>query len=392
MPSADWTRAVATMVPPVSERTWTAVLLVGVSTVAGAWLARRNSRRLTAWLAITSALMLVTALADLLPDAWSDAVACGVPLWAVGLAAAFGFLMITHHNRRSCACDLEITQPRAAEHAPGRHRRVRGVVGAAVFGGLETAAALTLHRAIEGATLALNATLIVVIALMVHSASEGLALAALLDVGGQRLTPWLVVACVSPAVGVLAATLSPLPGQVVPILLGMVTGVAVRTAIAGMHHAASRHERAIVSKRHLDVAAAIVVTGGVVLVGAYGVRTHREHDDHAAASASGTPTAAPTSTPAATASPMTRADLGTAVASGRMSLADVLRDDGGVAGRVGVLWVLRHLPDYGSARAAALLAAAGVDRRSQVDDLDSRERSALIKAFPRSTTVPGRRP
>ncbi|GAA4570067.1 hypothetical protein GCM10023193_55580 [Planotetraspora kaengkrachanensis] len=372
------------------------MLLVGASTVAGAWLARRNSRRLTAWLAVTSALMLVTALADLLPDAWSDAVACGVPLWAVGLAAAFGFLMITHHSRKSCACDLETTRPHAAEHAPGRHRRVRGMVGAAVFGGLETAAALTLHRAIEGATLALNATLVVVIALMVHSASEGLALAALLDVGGQRLTPWLVVACVSPAVGVLAATVSPLPGQVVPILLGMVTGVAVRTAIAGMHHAASRHERVIVSKRHLDVAAAIVVTGGVVLVGAYGVRTHRDNDGHPPASALGTPAAAATSTPAAsptaTSSPMTRADLGTAVASGRMSLADVLRDDGGVAGRVGVLWVLRHLPDYGSARSAALLAAIGVDRRSQVDDLDSRERSALIKAFPRSTVVPRRSP
>jgi hypothetical protein len=375
MPPADWTRAVATVLHPVSERTWTAVLLVGVSTVAGAWLARRNSGRLTAWLAITSALMLVTALVDLLPDAWSDAVASGVPLWAVGLAAAFGFLVITHYSRKSCACDLESVRPRVAEHAPGRHRRVRDVVGAAVFGGMETAAALTLHRAIEGATLAVNASLVVVIALMVHSASEGLALAALLDVGGQRLTPWLVVACASPAVGVLAATLSPLPGQVVPILLGMVTGVALRTAIAGIQHAASRHERGFLSKRHLDAAAAIVVTGGVVLVAAHGV--HRERDEHPVVSASSTPTATPESTP----SPMTRADLGTAVASGRMSLADVLRNDSGVAGRVGVLWILRHLPGHGSARAVALLAAIGVDARSHVGDLDSRERSALIKAF-----------
>ncbi|GII29282.1 ZIP family metal transporter [Planotetraspora mira] len=377
MPSADWTRAVATMLPPVSGRTWTAVLLVCVSTVAGAWLARRNSRRLTAWLAITSALMLVTALVDLLPDAWSDAVASGVPLWAVGLAAAFGFLVITHYSHKSCACDLETVRQRVAEHAPGRHRRMRDAVGAAVFGGMETAAALTLHRAIEGATLALNASLVVVVALMVHSASEGLALAALLDVGGQRLTPWLVVACVSPAVGVLTATFSPLPGQVVPILLGMVTGVALRTAIAGMQHAASRHERGFLSKRHLDAAAAIVVTGGVVLVAAHGVRAHREQDGHPVASASITPTA----TPESTSSPMTRADLGTAVASGRMSLADVLRDDSGVAGRVGVLWILRHLPGHGSAEVGALLAAIGVDGRSHVGDLDSRERSALVKTF-----------
>ncbi|MFC7641231.1 hypothetical protein ACFQX6_09770 [Streptosporangium lutulentum] len=84
-------------------------------------------------------------------------------------------------------------------HAPGLHRRVREVVDAALFGGMGTAAALTLHRAIEGATLALTASVVVVIALMVHSAGEGLALAALLDMAKQRLAPWLVVSCVSPA-------------------------------------------------------------------------------------------------------------------------------------------------------------------------------------------------
>jgi zinc transporter ZupT len=168
---------------------WIAVALVSVSTLAGAWLARRNSGRMTVWLAIASALMMVIALTDLLPDAWQDAVEDGVPLWALGLAIATGFLVITYFTRKGCACPSEVGTQAPRRHAPGRHRRIKEAVSAAMFGGMGTAAALTLHRAIEGATLALTGSVVVVLALMVHSASEGLALAALLDMAKQRLAP-----------------------------------------------------------------------------------------------------------------------------------------------------------------------------------------------------------
>ena len=128
-----------------------------------------------------------------------------------------------------------------------------------------TAAALTVHRAIEGATLALTASAVVVIALMVHSASEGLALAALLDMAGRRLAPWLVVACASPAVGVLVATVGPLPGQVIPVLLGTVTGVLLRTAMVGLKLAADRQENGRLSRGQLVIATAMAITVGVLL-------------------------------------------------------------------------------------------------------------------------------
>ncbi|WP_327585161.1 hypothetical protein OHA25_57325 [Nonomuraea sp. NBC_00507] len=241
---------------------WLAVGLVSLSTLAGAWLARRASERLTMWLTVASAMMMVTALTDLLPDAWQDAVEHGVPLWVVGVSVAVGFLVITYFTRKGCGHGHR--RPKTlARHAPGLHRRVKQAVGAALFGGMGTAAALTVHRTIEGATLALAASAVVVIALMVHSASEGLALAALLDMARQRLWPWLVVSCVSPAVGVLVAGAGPIPGQVVPLLLGAVTGVLLRTAIVGIRLASGNGSG--LPRRHLVLAgvAAATMTAGL---------------------------------------------------------------------------------------------------------------------------------
>ncbi|GAA2080301.1 hypothetical protein [Actinomadura alba] len=264
---------------PPGASAWIAVLLVSVSTLAGAWLARRNSTRLVVWLAIASATMLVIALTDLLPDAWREAVETGLPLWVIGVAAATGFLVITYFTRKGCGHDHGAAAHRPpGRHTPGRHRRrLQEAVGAALFGGMGTAAALTTHRAIEGATLAFSASIVVVVALMVHSASEGLALAALLEMARQRLAPWLVVSCVSPAVGVLFATVSPLPGRVVPVLLGMISGVLLRTAIVGIKLAASRQATGRLSRRHVVIATATAVTVGALLTMAHAGDGHSEH-------------------------------------------------------------------------------------------------------------------
>lgn len=250
---------------PPGGGAWAAVALISVSTLAGAWLARRASGRLTVWLAVASAVMLIVALTDMLPDAWRDAAETGVPLWVVAIAVAFGFLVVTYFTRRGCACPSESGGRPGGAHAPGRHRRLKDAVNAALFGGMGTAAALTVHRAIEGATLALTASAVMVVALMVHSASEGLALAALLDLAGQRLAPWLVVSCASPVAGVLVATVRPLPAQAVPVLLGTVTGVLLRTAMVGLRLATGGKGEGGLSRRQLVFAALVAITVGVFL-------------------------------------------------------------------------------------------------------------------------------
>ncbi|GII64738.1 hypothetical protein Skr01_48230 [Sphaerisporangium krabiense] len=242
---------------------WIAVILVSLSTLAGSWLVRANSRRLAGWLAAASAVMLITAVTDMLPDAWRDAREEGVALWVIGIAMAVGFLVITYFTRKGCGHDHSGSRP-AGAHAPGRHRPIKQVIDAALFGGMGTATALTAHRAIEGATLALTGSVVVVLALMVHSASEGLALTALLDIAGQRVAPWMVAACVSPAVGVVTAFVSPIPGGAVPVLLAMVTGVMLRTAFVGLKLAT--RERGGLSPWQVTVAAAAAVGIGALLL------------------------------------------------------------------------------------------------------------------------------
>jgi zinc transporter ZupT len=265
---------------PSGIRVWIAVVLVAVSTIGGAFLARHKSKHVVAWLAIASATMLVVTLTDLLPDAWRDAVAVGVPIWAIGVAAAVGFLAITYLTREDYGLEVASDEEVVAQHAPGRHRRLKEAVGAAMFGGMGTAAALTTHRAIEGATLALSTSAVVVIALMVHSASEGLALAALLDMAEQRMVPWLLVACLSPIAGLLFATFSPLPGRLVPVLLGMVAGVLLRTALVGLRLAVRRQEGERPMSRHLAIAAVVAVSVAALLAMAHEVQRRVSREQH----------------------------------------------------------------------------------------------------------------
>jgi zinc transporter ZupT len=397
---------------------WAAVALVSVSTLAGAWLARRNSKRLVVWLAIASATMLVIALTDLLPDAWKKAAETGLPLWVIGIAAATGFAVITYFTRKGCGHDHGIDSGRRStgRHAPGRHRRLKEAVGAALFGGLGTAAALTTHRAIEGATLAFTASVVVVIALMVHSASEGLALAALLEIAKQRLAPWLVVSCVSPVVGVLFATVSPLPGRVVPVLLGMISGVLLRTAIVGIKLAASKQESGRLSKRHVTVATVIAVTVGALLTvaqageGAKGNSAQgpggTQHptgsvgaDAQAAlspgsisrpdplSSAGRSPTpASPQATPEprrgtpanSTRARQDREELLAAMRVGRTTVAEVLQRDDATARHLRVTRLLKALPGYDPADAIALMATSGIDENRRLDGLNRQQRRALL--------------
>ncbi|MBO3749883.1 hypothetical protein J5X84_27705 [Streptosporangiaceae bacterium NEAU-GS5] len=256
--------------------TWLSVALVSASTLGGAWLARRHSERVAVWLAIASALMFAVAVSDVLPDAWSDARAADVSSWVVVGAVVAGFIVVTLLSREGCGCVVDGTGPTPVGlHAPGRHRRLKEAAGTALFGGLGTAVALSTHRAIEGATLVLSLSVAVVAALVVHSASEGLALTALLDLAGKRARRWLVAACLSPAAGAAVAGVWPLPGRSVPVLLAVMCGALARTAVVGLRVAVTKRKEGLLTHRHLIAAAGIAVVLAAAMTtvrSAYGVR------------------------------------------------------------------------------------------------------------------------
>jgi hypothetical protein len=182
--------------------------LIAAATLAGAWLARRSLRLPRLSLACATILLLVVVFADLLPDIWNDLSGTGLPGWPVAGALGAGFLGTDVLVRGGCAC------------------------GAGTAGGRATAAALGMHRAVEGAALAVAGSVAVIAALVLHAASEGLALTALLR--GER-RGWVVVllatTCLSPAAGAAVLSQVPVPEAAAPVLTSLVAGVLLRTAL-----------------------------------------------------------------------------------------------------------------------------------------------------------------
>ncbi|MFF3665823.1 hypothetical protein [Microtetraspora malaysiensis] len=233
--------------PLPSAETLAAVLLVALATVTGAWLARRGSGRSTLLLAAASGVLLIIAALDLLPDAWAEAHEAGVPLWAVPVTTLISYCVMGAVVRLGCPCEPSRT------------------------GGIGAACGLALHRFLEGATLALTASIVVVAALFVHAAGEGLALAALLGAQPQRrIAPWIGLACLSPVMGAFVTTALPIPAVLMPLLLAFVAGVLARSswvAIKVAHQRSPYDRRLLRSPVPLAMAFAALLTALVVLIG-----------------------------------------------------------------------------------------------------------------------------
>jgi ZIP family zinc transporter len=231
-----------------STETLVAVVLVAVATVVGAWLARRGSGRSALPLAAASGILLIIAVLDLLPDAWDEAHEAGVPLWAVPVTALASYGVMGAVVRIGCPCE-------------------RGRAG-----GIGAASGLVLHRLLEGATLALTASVTVVAAILVHAASEGLALAALLGVQpGRRMAPWIGLACLSPVAGAFVTSALPIPDGIVPLLLAFVGGVLAQAAWVALrlaHHQRPADRRVLGVPAAMAMTLAAILTALVVLVGA----------------------------------------------------------------------------------------------------------------------------
>jgi hypothetical protein len=206
--------------------------LVAASTVGGLLLSRWSARRPVASSAAVCLVLMAFVLVDLVPDVWRDLVESGTPWWAAVLASVVGFGATGALVRRGCGC------------VPRPDERPR-VAGSEVAGGAATAMAIGVHRALEGAVLALVTTVPVVAALVVHAAGEGFALGALLgQASRRRAASWLLIACLSPLVG--ATVIGPVrpPATGTPLVTSLVVGTLLRIALLALGLAATRQRAA----------------------------------------------------------------------------------------------------------------------------------------------------
>jgi ZIP family zinc transporter len=200
------------------------VVLIAAATLAGAWLGRRFARLRSISLACAAMALIAVVGADLAPDIWNDVRETGLPWWIAAAGLAAGLATTDAVVRRGCAC------------GPGR--KVAAGEGAtdsegATAGGAAAAVSLGVHRALEGAALAIAGSAAVITALVAHAASEGFALTVLLR--GERrgrAAVLLVITCLSPAAGAVVLALIHLPESVVPVLTSVVAGVLLRAALA----------------------------------------------------------------------------------------------------------------------------------------------------------------
>jgi ZIP family zinc transporter len=201
---AAWAHAPA--MPPGAVLAGTG--LVAAATVAGAWLARRPGQR-RIWFAAAAGALLVIAGLHLLPDAWRGARDAGIWPGLVPPAAIAGFAAAGLATRAGCGCQ---------EHKEQAN-------------GAGTAAALTVHRFLEGAAIALAVSAVVALALTAHAFGEGLATGTRLgEQPRRRVAGWLALMCLSPVVGAAAADALPVPVAAEPVLLAVAAGVLAQAA------------------------------------------------------------------------------------------------------------------------------------------------------------------
>jgi ZIP family zinc transporter len=193
--------------------------LMAAATVAGAGLARRGRGNREIWFAAAAGALLIIAGLHLLPDAWSAA--RGARIWPglVPATAVAAFTAASLASRLGCACQ--------------EHEQQASGVGAA--------AALALHRFLEGSAIALAGSVAVVVALAAHAFGEGLAAGALLR---RRVAGGLAVMCVSPVLGAAAASAFAVPEAAEPVLLAVAAGIlaqatwtSLRAAFRGLRPA-----------------------------------------------------------------------------------------------------------------------------------------------------------
>jgi ZIP family zinc transporter len=220
--------------------------LIAAATVAGACLARRPGHRET-WLAAAAGALLMIAGLHLLPDAWAGASAARIWPPLVPITAAGAFTAAGLAARTGCRCQ--------------EHTERASAVG--------TAAALAVHRFLEGSAVALAGSAAVAVALAVHAFAEGLATGALLGAQPRRVAGWLAAMCVSPVIGAAAAGAFPVPATAEPVLLALAAGIIAQAAWVSLRAAfhCPRTSRLLLSPTAATTMAAIITALAVHIAG-----------------------------------------------------------------------------------------------------------------------------
>jgi ZIP family zinc transporter len=193
------------------------------------------------WLATAAGALLVLALFHLIPDAQAGGHAARIWPPLVPVAAMGAFMAAGAAARVGCSCREQTQQ----------------ASGAAL------AAALVLHRLLEGLAVALASSAAVALALAVHAFAEGVAAGTLLGAQPRRMAGWLAAMSVSPVIGAVTATAFPVSEAVEPVLLALAAGVIAQAAWVSLRAAFDgRHATRLQSSRTAaTVTAAAVLTG-----------------------------------------------------------------------------------------------------------------------------------
>jgi ZIP family zinc transporter len=223
-------------------------LVIGIATLASAWLARRHAARRELLLGAAAGALLVIAGLHLLPDAWSGAEQVGVSVWAVPSVAVASFVLAGAAVRHGCAC-------RADREGAG---------------GVATVGALTMHRLLEGVALAVTGSVTVLVALTVHSLAEGLAAGTLLrSLPPLRRVGWLAVLCAGPVAGAALTAIGPFPAGMGPVLLAVAAGVLGQTARLSL--AAAYHRARLTRPTVSGVAATTLIVAIITTLAVHGI-------------------------------------------------------------------------------------------------------------------------
>src|SRR6266540_4741574 len=195
------------------------VVVVFVAKLAGGTVAVRS--------VLTGGVLLAAVFLQLLPEAVQRAGQAHLPASAPVAAAVLGVTLFT-------SVDGVLGLPRRNSQ-PGRQRAL-GIAGASGFVG---------HGWLEGATIGVGlqvgttAGLLAALAVAAHHLCEGLALVCYLFQRGRsrrRVVTWLALAALAPVAGALAGSAVVLPDRLVPLALGLFSGVFAFAAVSVLRH------------------------------------------------------------------------------------------------------------------------------------------------------------
>jgi ZIP family zinc transporter len=191
------------------------VVVVFVAKLAGGTIAVRRPRSVPVLSVLTGGVLLAAVFLQLLPEAVQRAGQAHLPASAPVAVAVLGVTLFT-------SVDGVLGLPRRNSQ-PGRQRAL-GIAGATIGVGLQV-----------GTTAGLLAAL----AVAAHHLCEGLALVCYLfqrDRSRRRVVTWLALAALAPVAGALAGSAVVLPDRLVPLALGLFSGVFAFAAVSVLRH------------------------------------------------------------------------------------------------------------------------------------------------------------